>query len=178
MRNKIRSLLLLPQLMILIMIPLMMACTNPEKSENRMYGIMLKGLLSDSVPAITVGELKQNPEKYVLIDARAKEEFEVSRLKGAIHVSPVTVNPAQEMPSHVKKSTPVVVYCSVGYRSEKLTELLLENGYQNVRNLYGGIFEWVNRGHEIVNSTGVTDKVHPYNTFWGVWLREGERVYK
>ena len=168
----------LSTILMLMMLPLMMAYAYPEKTENSLYGIMLKGLLSNDVPSITVGELRRNREEYVLIDAREEEEFEVSRLSGAINIPLAADSSLRYVPSDLDKQTPVVVYCSVGYRSEKLTELLLANGFQDVRNLYGGIFEWVNRGYEVENDSGITDKVHAYSPFWGVWLRAGERVYE
>lgn len=77
----------------------------------------------------------------------------------------------------IAKDANIVVYCAVGSRSEKIARELKEMGFENVSNLYGGIFEWVNRGYEIVNDTGETDTVHAYNRFWGFWLQEGEKVY-
>lgn len=77
------------------------------------------------------------------------------------------------------KEAPVIVYCSVGYRSEKIGEKLEELGFSNVRNLYGGIFDWKNKGHEVVNSAGLeTDSVHTYNENWSQWLKKGVKVYE
>lgn len=75
------------------------------------------------------------------------------------------------------KDAPIVVYCSVGYRSEKITEDLQAAGFTNVRNLYGGIFEWVNSGHPVVDDSGPTEHVHAYDRSWGRWLLRGEKVY-
>ena len=44
------------------------------------------------------------------------------------------------------------MYCSIGKRSEKVTQKLKKAGYNNVSNLYGGIFEWVNQGNEVVDT--------------------------
>ncbi|MEL6718853.1 MAG: rhodanese-like domain-containing protein, partial [Bacteroidota bacterium] len=68
-------------------------------------------------------------------------------------------------------------YCSVGYRSEKISEQLLEAGFKDVSNLYGGIFEWKNQDHEVVDEKGATEKVHAYDRVWGFWLKEGKKVY-
>jgi 3-mercaptopyruvate sulfurtransferase SseA len=72
----------------------------------------------------------------------------------------------------------VVVYCSVGYRSERVGERLKALGFRDVRNLYGGIFQWVNEGRPVYNATGPTRQVHPYSALWSTWLRQGEAVYK
>jgi predicted sulfurtransferase len=78
----------------------------------------------------------------------------------------------------ISKNAPIVVYCSIGVRSEKIGEKLLAAGYTNVRNCYGSIFEWVNQGNVVVDMDNKpTQKVHAYNKKWGVWVKKGERVY-
>jgi 3-mercaptopyruvate sulfurtransferase SseA len=77
------------------------------------------------------------------------------------------------------KQSNVVVYCSVGYRSERVGEKLLGAGYQHVHNLYGSLFEWVNEGNPVVDKQEKpTQRVHAYSRLWGVWLKRGEKVYE
>ncbi len=71
----------------------------------------------------------------------------------------------------------IIVYCAVGYRSEKIAEKLIATGYKNVFNLYGGIFEWKNQGNNVYNQSGKTNKIHAYSKAWGIWLNEGEKVH-
>ncbi len=54
----------------------------------------------------------------------------------------------------IGEESKVVVYCSVGYRSEKIAEKLKAAGYKNVFNLYGGIFEWENQNLPVYDSNG------------------------
>ena len=71
-----------------------------------------------------------------------------------------------------------MVYCSIGIRSEDISEKLKKAGYTNVYNLYGGIFEWKNRNYPVVNPENeVTEKVHAYSKQWGQWLHKGKKVY-
>ncbi|MFN8396323.1 MAG: rhodanese-like domain-containing protein [Bacteroidia bacterium] len=78
-------------------------------------------------------------------------------LRGLRRVRPKAVR-------ELDKARSVVVYCSVGYRNERIGEQLLAQGFSKVWNLYGGIFEWVNEGHEVVDAHGQpTDRVHTYN---------------
>ena len=112
----------------------------------------------------------------VLLDARAYEEYQVSHIKGArwIGYSDFTVKSVADLP----KDKAIVVYCSVGYRSEKITEKLQKEGYTHVSNFYGGIFSWKNEGGAVVNSKNqATDKVHTYNKKWSQWLLKGEKVW-
>lgn len=140
---------------------------------------MLESLYSHTVPLIQSKELaaKLDTEKsVVLLDIRSVEEFKVSHIKGAkfIDYDTFTEKDVESIP----KETEVVVYCSVGYRSEKIGERLLEMGYPKVKNLYGGIFQWKNTGYDVVNEKSVeTDSVHTYNKKWSKWLNRGIKVY-
>ncbi|MEQ8809695.1 MAG: rhodanese-like domain-containing protein [Imperialibacter sp.] len=142
------------------------------------YDVLLSTLYSKSVPTISADSLAsiQQAKKPILLDTRAKAEFDVSHLSGAKWVDYETFKP--EMVKDIAKDQPIVVYCSVGYRSEKIGEKLKALGYSDVENLYGGIFEWKNEGHTVVNSKNqATDSVHCYNKLWSVWLKEGIKVY-
>jgi rhodanese-related sulfurtransferase len=137
---------------------------------------MLKTLLKHDVPEISVDSLKKCINNVILLDAREKKEFDISHIKGARYVGYDKFN--IESIGDLPKDKRIVIYCSVGYRSEKITEKLRAAGYTNVMNLYGGIFEWVNQGNVIVDNTdSPTLKVHAYSHSWGIWLRKGERVY-
>ena len=67
--------------------------------------------------------------------------------------------------------SPIILYCSVGYRSEKLGKKLQKKGFTNVKNLYGSIFEWINQGYTVENTKGQTShKVHTYNKKWSQYV--------
>jgi len=73
--------------------------------------------------------------------------------------------------SAIQKDQPIIVYCSVGYRSEKITKRLIEKGYTQVYNLVGSIFEWTNKGLPLENSKDEIVKViHTYNKKWSKWV--------
>lgn len=141
------------------------------------YRAMLQGLLSHSVPETGVRQAVRDTASCVFLDAREPREFAVSHIAGAIHVGYDYFDLAK-LPANLAKDQPIVVYCSVGYRSEKVTEKLQKAGFTRVSNLYGGIFEWINQGYPVVNQSGATNDVHAYNRTWGVWLKKGNKVYK
>ena len=106
--------------------------------------------------------------KPLLLDVREVEEYAVSHLPGAVQVPPGEVPAWLDT---VSRQRPVVVYCSVGYRSEGFGRDLRSAGFTEVHNLYGSIFDWVDRGHAVVDANGQpTDAVHTYNRRWGQWL--------
>ena len=132
-----------------------------------------------SVPYVYVEDVQTWPEEAVYLDARELPEYEVSHIKDAIFVGYNEFNLKETTRALVDKSTPIIVYCSLGVRSEDIGEKLKEAGYTEVFNLYGGIFEWKNAGLEIVNSRQeITDKVHAFDKHWGKWLKEGIKVYE
>lgn len=147
--------------------------------QNKAFDALLQSMLKKDVALITVPQLAkelQQPNKLVLLDAREKKEFEVSHLKNAqwVGYDTFTMDAVKKLP----KNTPIVIYCSIGMRSEIIGEKLKKAGYQDVRNLYGSIFEWVNQGNTVYDLAGKpTSKVHAYDKTWGIWLTKGEKIY-
>lgn len=139
---------------------------------------VLKKLNQETVPYIKVDELKYK-KNLVFLDAREPKEFNVSHIKNAIPVG-FDYFKSNTVTSTVKdKSATIIVYCSIGVRSEKIGEKLLKMGYKNVYNLYGGIFEYKNSGGKVVNNQNkVTDSIHAYNKAWSIYLTKGIKVYE
>lgn len=138
------------------------------------YDKLLVGLLSHEVPESTVEDL-QGGEGLLFLDAREAREYEVSHIPDALWVGYDDFSLSRLQ--GVDKDQPVVVYCSVGYRSERVAEKLLKAGFTNVSNLYGGIFEWANRGYPLTDEQGPTRAVHAFDREWGKWLKAGHKVY-
>lgn len=134
---------------------------------------MLSNMYKETVPLIKSEEVKEN---YVILDTREKEEFDISHLPGAIWVGYDDFQ--EEKIAAIAKDQPVLVYCSVGYRSERIGERLQKQGYAEVYNLYGGIFEWVNHDQEVLDKDEkATQGVHTYNKRWSKWLFKGDKVW-
>ncbi len=136
----------------------------------KIYGDELEKKFSD-VDFIATSELAQlllGSSPPLLIDAREPKEFEVSRLPGAILAEKPLTNWMGSL--HLAKDTPLIVYCSVGYRSAVLARELQEDGYSNVLNLKGSIFAWANEGRPLENANGTAHGVHPFDKKWGQYL--------
>ena len=143
--------------------------------ENKAFERRLAVLLSHNVEEIGVKEAAQK-KNVIFLDARERNEYEVSHVKGAKWIGYDDFNPARI--KGIDKDAEIIVYCSVGYRSEKITKRMNKLGYKNVSNLYGGIFEWVNQDNSIVDSKSkVTDKIHTYNEKWSRWVTKGDKVW-
>lgn len=104
----------------------------------------------------------------LLVDVRKREEYEISHLAGAIHVDPDSLDNSQILAQAAGR--PIVLYCSVGYRSSARAQALLEAGATQVANLEGSIFMWANQGHPVERGGATVEQVHPYNRIWGMLL--------
>lgn len=136
---------------------------------------LLKTYNKMSVPYLSVQTLKMDYEQYVILDTRKKKEYDVSHLPGAIWVGEKYKN--KRMPE-LSKDVKIVVYCSVGIRSEGFGEKMLKDGYTDVNNLYGSIFSWKDAGYEVMDLNEIpTDNVHVYSKTWARFLEKGEKVF-
>ncbi len=118
---------------------------------------------------LTTEDVVALPKDVVLVDVRRADEYAVSRLPGAIHAS------SDGDLAAIPRDRPVVVYCSVGYRSAQVADRLAKDGHPDVRNYLGSIFEWANAGHALENDAGAATTVHPFNADWGQLLRPERR---
>lgn len=161
---------------IVLSIFLMTGTVVLAQTTSRAYGAMLETMYKKTVPLITVAELKKMPN-VVLLDTRTRAEYDVSHLPNASWVGYDDFD--LKRVRGISKQATVVLYCSVGYRSERVGEKLLAAGYAHVHNLYGSLFEWVNEGNPVVDKQGkTTERVHVYSRLWGIWLKRGDKVYE
>lgn len=133
---------------------------------------------TESIPYITVEELENGDKDFILLDSRENKEYQTSHIKDAICVGYDFFNLDSITKTLPNKDSKIVVYCSVGIRSEDVAEKLKKAGYNNIYNLYGGIFEWKNADKKVYNSKKIeTDSIHTFSKEWSKWLRKGTKVY-
>lgn len=141
-----------------------------EKTSNPKFDKMLKSLLTHTVTEVLPKDIA-NDKNIVYLDAREKKEYKVSHIDSATWVGFNTFK--LKRVKHIPKDQKIVVYCTVGYRSEKIAEKLIQAGFTDVSNLYGGIFEWVHQNKTVANKNGTTQEIHTYDKEWGQWLEKG-----
>jgi adenylyltransferase/sulfurtransferase len=100
----------------------------------------------DRPPEMDVTTLKERidaEDEPFILDVRSPQEVEICRLEGS------TVIPVGDLPEHLDelpRDEEIVVHCRSGQRSAQAQKLLLEEGFEDVKNLKGGILAWA---HEI-----------------------------
>lgn len=117
--------------------------------------------------------LQEGMTKPLLLDVRTPAEYEVSHLPQARRAPDDPAALSQW--SDVTPTTPIVAYCSVGYRSARLARQLQAMGYETVFNLEGSIFQWANEGKPVYQGGKAVKQVHPYDRLWGCLLEPSYR---
>ena len=110
-------------------------------------------MFGPQVPSVTAAQVDDGA---YLLDVREPDEWAAGHAPGAHHV------PMMEVPARmaeVPTEAEVVVVCRSGGRSGQVTSWLMGNGWDNVRNLDGGMHSWAAAGREIVSENGQPARV-------------------
>lgn len=140
---------------------------------------LLQKYNSKEVPYISVEQLAMPKTNPVILDAREPQEYNISHLKDAIYVGYNSFELETIESKIPNKDQEIVVYCSLGIRSEIIADKLKKAGYTKVKNLYGGIFEWKNKNFSVYNRHDKeTDSIHAFSKVWSKWLNNGIKIYE
>jgi rhodanese-related sulfurtransferase len=94
------------------------------------------------IPEITCTALNdalKSNENFIIVDVREEHETVISKIEGSIHIP---LGDIEDRLAELDKSKALIMQCRSGGRSATATQILLENGFKDVRNLVGGINEW------------------------------------
>lgn len=114
-----------------------------------------------TVPQMDVFTLKHklSVNGLQVLDVREKDEWDEGHIAGA-HLMPYTHMARQlDIPSQLPKlqldkDHGVAVTCATGKRSSTAVSMLLQNGYDNVYNVTGGMEAWRNAGFDMLDGAG------------------------
>ena len=96
------------------------------------------------------------PADAYLLDVREDDEWVAGHAPGAHHLPMMDV-PARM--AEIPAEGDVVVVCRMGGRSAQVTAYLVNQGWDNVRNLDGGLEDWTARGRPVVSEDGTPPRV-------------------
>jgi rhodanese-related sulfurtransferase len=100
------------------------------------------------VPGVTASQV---PSDVYLLDVREPDEWAAGHAPDAHHL------PMMEIPvrmAEVPADEDVVVVCRSGARSAQVVSYLIGHGWDNVRNLDGGMQSWAAQGRAVVSENG------------------------
>ena len=132
-----------------------LAETQAEKLD-RMY----QKLLPKFQQAIEINMDQLSEQEIIFVDVRANEEQAVSVIPGAITMDAFVKAPERY------RSSKLVAYCTIGYRSGRFAIKWQAKGY-DVKNLKGGVLAWAQAGKLFQTPSGIeTKRVHVYDDDW------------
>ncbi|WP_033345337.1 rhodanese-like domain-containing protein [Catenuloplanes japonicus] len=110
-------------------------------------------MFGSQLPGVTAGNV---PDGAYLLDVREQDEWDAGHAPGAHHL------PMQEVPARldeIPSDGDVVVICRMGGRSGQVVNYLINNGWDNVRNLEGGMKSWSAASREVVTDDGTPARI-------------------
>ena len=115
----------------------------PSKNEQLMMEL-LENLKNpyDSVAIAALADELATGARPLVVDVRTSDQFASGHIPGAINIPQTDVSRrASELPDD--RDAPIVMVCAIGRTSKETTLYLKSLGYRHVRNLKGGIAEWM-----------------------------------
>lgn len=92
--------------------------------------------------------LSEDSSDRFLLDVRDPVEFQLGSIPGAVNIP---VNELRGRLAEIPKNQEIIVFCQVGLRAYVAARILLQNGFERVRNLSGGYktFKMVFKEHQL-----------------------------
>ena len=119
---------------------------NPTVRElidyNQFCGVGLEAEDHDiaQITARELKELKDQDQEFLLLDVRTPQEYEICRIDGA---RLIPLNRLMEQVNQLDTAQEIVVHCKSGIRSLQAIQQLRQAGFKKLKNLQGGILDWV-----------------------------------
>ena len=93
----------------------------------------------EEVDAIEAAKQLAGNSESVLLDVREEEELRIVSVTGAMHI------PMGEVPARLTEldtSKEIFCLCHHGMRSAQVAGYLIEQGFEKIRNVRGGVDSW------------------------------------
>jgi NADPH-dependent 2,4-dienoyl-CoA reductase/sulfur reductase-like enzyme/peroxiredoxin family protein/rhodanese-related sulfurtransferase/TusA-related sulfurtransferase len=106
------------------------------KDPVNMLGFLGENILEGKMDVIQWFELDDlNSDEYTIVDVREAEERDLGYVPNSINIS---VDDLRDNLDKLDKNKTIVLYCATGIRAYVATRILLQNGFDKVKNLSGG----------------------------------------
>jgi len=97
---------------------------------------------TSDITSTELHERLQRGDAIFVLDVREPQEYQINRIQGS------TLIPLGELPQRYAELDPsldIVTQCKSGARSAKAADFLRQKGFTRVRNLKGGILDWIDK---------------------------------
>ena len=98
-------------------------------------GMIIENALYRGRPLILPADLLGREGDFSIIDVRSRSDYEKGHIEGAVNI-PLAM--LRERLSEIDRTAPVIVHCNKGVTGNAAQNLLLNKGFEDVRNISGG----------------------------------------
>ena len=108
---------------------------------------------SDDMDTITTTELRERLSSNfqgILLDVREPDEYAIAHIEGSRFIPLGTL---ESRLGELPKDKEILIHCKSGRRSARAVDLLLANGFTDVKNVSGGIDAWMQEGSPIASAS-------------------------
>ena len=112
---------------------------SSAKDPVNMAGFVAENILTGKVKTAQWRDIEGLSKEALIVDVRTREEFALGSISGSVNI------PVDELRSRLPElplDKDIVVTCAVGLRGYVAYRILVQNGYERVRNLSGGYKTW------------------------------------
>ncbi len=112
---------------------------SSAKDPVNMAGFVAENIIQKKLKVIPWSDVANISDDDVLIDVRTVVEFMEGNIPGSINI------PVDELRSRLHeldKKENIFIYCQIGLRGYLAQRILLQNGFENVKNISGGYKLW------------------------------------
>ncbi|WP_018248067.1 CoA-disulfide reductase [Orenia marismortui] len=105
------------------------------KDPVNMAGFAAGNILKGKVDVIHWHEIEDLSEDAIILDVREEVEVQLGKIEGSINIP---VNSLRDRLDELDKNKEIVIYCAVGLRGYIGARILMQHGFNKVKNLSGG----------------------------------------
>lgn len=139
---------------------------SSAKDPVNVAGLVAENILREMVKIVHWDEIRSvNLKDTVILDVRTEEEYALGNIEGSINIP---VDSLRSRLSEVPKDKAIIVNCGTGLRSYFAYRILVQNGFENVRNLSGGY----------VTYETATQKQSNEDVFSGDYIGKDDHIYQ
>jgi rhodanese-related sulfurtransferase len=131
----------------LIAFALLSACSKRPSESSDVQSGQVAGTI-EQVDAVQFKQLAASSNTF-LLDVRTAPEVAEGHLPNAVNID-IYGSDFMAKIQEIPKDREILVYCTVGARSQQAAEILAKQGFAKVYNLDGGIVAWQRNGFEVV----------------------------
>ena len=112
---------------------------SSAKDPLNMAGFVAENMITEKLKVVYWNEVAEKDRDAVLVDVRTELEFAAGTMPGAINIP---VDDLRARINELDKTKSIYIFCQVGLRGYLAQRILVQNGFQNVKNISGGYALW------------------------------------